>query len=714
VPPTPSALAALVKEIQSTEVLDSDSQFAKELIEPQGDEPGQVLDDALMATINNTFEHECLEEAVALLGAVPRGDSHADAIRGPKYTLKQFPEVRFLAHQIWAIWFIVRRWIFDVDLPGALLADEMGLGKTFTILAAALYAKSIAEDVTNHHETQLPVLFNLSLGGWCQAVETGFSTLSAVQKQWYPCTHPNPVPRRLLQLLDDKPTTDLPPWNPVLCVVLPSVRATFIGAINTITKGTPFSVRDLCAEDAGDLTHAHLNFCVEHPERRWDIHVITYDTFTSRAQRNENDTVRQLTNCQWSWGIFDEAHRFKGPKSKGWSVASEAQIGFKVQVTATPAYHSLKDWGNTTRWLFTIPDAPENERAVEEHGPEALMSAITALQTAVTKGGSSEAQQEAASVMTEVAHPWTIRRWTESRLASGAPLVYIPSEDFHPVALEWSQEEQKQLNDVATRLKRQKHEGEHGIAWRIHRWQLACFSLPLEQEGDRFADGSWKEEWDASSFVEGPIFRWLRESFLPELISGSATVPEMDDQPSTGSPVLSPLPQKAVLFCPLPGQVRHLAWWIHRHFNHDIQVIRMVSEDSADRRSEVMSDFQNSPWCSVFITTTKIGGTGLNLVAANHAVILQKPWVLNEQRQAFGRIVRLGQMRKPHTWLVNTGPNGFDDRVTALHMVNGTTQLRVLHGLMNRPMISKEDVYNVLKTRIEETAIQAGMLSQSE
>jgi hypothetical protein len=140
----------------------------------------------------------------------------------------------------------------------------------------------------------------------------------------------------------------------------------------------------------------------------------------------------------------------------------------------------------------------------------------------------------------------------------------------------------------------------------------------------------------------------------------------------------------------------------------------MVSKDSTDRCSKVMSDFQNSPWCSVFITTIRIGGTGLNLVAANHVVILQKPGVLNEQRQDFGWIVRLGQMRKPHTWLVNTGSNGFDDRVTVLNMVNGTTQLRVLHELMNCPMIRNEDVYNVLKTPIEETAIQAGMLLPSE
>jgi SNF2 family DNA or RNA helicase len=45
--------------------------------------------------------------------------------------------------------------------------------------------------------------------------------------------------------------------------------------------------------------------------------------------------------------------------------------------------------------------------------------------------------------------------------------------------------------------------------------------------------------------------------------------------------------------------------------------------------------FQDSRNPSVFITTLKGGGTGLNLTAANDAVITPKFWVLNEQRQAF-------------------------------------------------------------------------------
>ena len=84
----------------------------------------------------------------------------------------------------------------------------------------------------------------------------------------------------------------------------------------------------------------------------------------------------------------------------------------------------------------------------------------------------------------------------------------------------------------------------------------------------------------------------------------------------------------------------------------------MFAEIGNDERTEMQLKFQDSPNPSVFVTTPKVGGTGLNLTAANHAVIDQKFWVLNEQRQAFAQVFRLGQNRVPHTWLLNTGPNG--------------------------------------------------------
>ena len=89
--------------------------------------------------------------------------------------------------------------------------------------------------------------------------------------------------------------------------------------------------------------------------------------------------------------------------------------------------------------------------------------------------------------------------------------------------------------------------------------------------------------------------------------------------------------------------------------------------------------------------------TGLNLTAANHAVITQKFWVLNEQRQAFARVVWLGQNRVPHTWLLNTGPIGYDNRMSILHQHSGVARMRVLHGLMSRPNITMSMINQILQ-----------------
>ena len=396
-----------------TEVQDAGSRFAKELSHSDSDDetPSAALGDALLTTLNNSFEHECLEEAVALLGATSRPDAQDDLIRGTKYLLKPFPSVTFLAHQIWGIWFLVRRWLFDIDLPGVLLADEMGLGKTFTVLAAALFAKTVAHSLMSTKDCPLSIFFGRTFRQWQDEVEQGFAGLSEAQREWYPCTHPWPSPRRLLQLLDEgNATQDVAPWYPVLCVVLPSVRETFLAATRTITNGTRFAVRDLSAEGGLELGHTHLNFSMNHPKRMWDIHVITYNAFTERAQCNPSGSPRQLTGCTWAWGIFDESHRYKGPKSIGWRVAMKAEIGFKVQVTATPAYHSLRDWANLSRWLFTIPDEVEIADSVSRHGPIALAKAVSNVQRAVSKALPPDEQQAAAQEMIDVTCPWTIRR----------------------------------------------------------------------------------------------------------------------------------------------------------------------------------------------------------------------------------------------------------------------------------------------------------------
>ena len=116
----------------------------KEDLDP--DNTSSVLNTVLI-TINNEFEHKWLDEAVRLLNAHPIRQSTDDCVPGHKYSIPGLLGTRFLAHQVWAIWFIVRRWVWDADMPGALVADEMGLGKTFTSVAAAMLCKLVTEKV---------------------------------------------------------------------------------------------------------------------------------------------------------------------------------------------------------------------------------------------------------------------------------------------------------------------------------------------------------------------------------------------------------------------------------------------------------------------------------------------------------------------------------------------------------------------------------------
>jgi hypothetical protein len=166
-------------------------------------------------------------------------------------------------------------------------------------------------------------------------------------------------------------------------------------------------------------------------------------------------------------------------------------------------------------WLFSgAPENPEDERVMEKHGADALYSAQKSLIHAI-RTEDKEAQQDAAHWMFEIAKPWIIRRWSESKLANGKPLVRTPKDNAHLVDLEWTEDEQAKLQ---TLVEIYISRGASG-AWRVHRWRLSCFSLVLGDTEDRNdVSGQWYNECPLDTWVDSPIFRWLRDTFLPMLV----------------------------------------------------------------------------------------------------------------------------------------------------------------------------------------------------
>jgi len=238
-------------------------------------------------------------------------------------------------------------------------------------------------------------------------------------------------------------------------------------------------------------------------------------------------------------------------------------------------------------------------------------------------------------------------------------------------------------------------------AWRVNPWRLAYVSFVLGDTEDRNnISGQWYDDSELDTWVDLPIFRLLRDIFLPMVVNEPAQYyePEEDDplrkvllpeeERHENALPSAPPPQSALLFCPLPGQVRHLKCWVTKYFADHVDIFHMYAEMGNDERTEMHLKSQDSRNPSVFVMTPKVGGTGLNLTAGNHAVITQKFWGLYDQRQVFARVGRLGQNRVPHTWLLNTGPGGYDNRTSNLYQLSGVVQMKVLHGLMSLPNIT--------------------------
>jgi hypothetical protein len=148
----------------------------------------------------------------------------------------------------------------------------------------------------------------------------------------------------------------------------------------------------------------------------------------------------------------------------GWGIATNPRIGFKLQVTAPPGFHSLYDWCYQAMWLVSgAPEDPEDETVMEMHGADPLYSTVKSLMHAI-RTEDQNAQQDVAHRVIQIVKPWTISRWSESKLANGKPLVQIPKENAHLVDLKWTLDKQAKLNNLVERF---TSRGTTGV-WRVH------------------------------------------------------------------------------------------------------------------------------------------------------------------------------------------------------------------------------------------------------
>ena len=231
---TPSAQR---KSEQLTEIIENaknTDKHATEVLE-QAEDGEEVLDPAntsvvlnsVRSTFNNQFELECLDQAARLLNSYPIRHSTYYRVPGYKYSIPGIPSTKFLAHRVCAIWFLMRRSVWDADMPGALVADEMSRGKNFTLVAAAMLCKLLTKnDVMG---VPLSRLWGNTREGWAIVARNDFPGSVGEEPEWYPLQRLNSAPRHLLEIQSTPPHGHpalVSFLEPILVVTMPRVAET--------------------------------------------------------------------------------------------------------------------------------------------------------------------------------------------------------------------------------------------------------------------------------------------------------------------------------------------------------------------------------------------------------------------------------------------------------------------------------------------------------
>jgi len=240
------SLSAQLTSEQLKEIIENEKNTEKSAreVQEQVEDGEEVLNpentssglNTVLNTINNEFEHESLDEAVSLLNARPIPQSPDDRVPGCKYSIPGLSGTVFLVHQVSAIWFIVRSWVWDAHMPGALVADEMGLGKTFTLVVAAMLCNLVTEKVVM--VLPLSILWGNTLEEWVILAHNNFPGIVGEEREWYPLQRLNSAPGRLLEIQSTPPHGHpalISALETILVETMPGVAKTFKSVLDEIT-----------------------------------------------------------------------------------------------------------------------------------------------------------------------------------------------------------------------------------------------------------------------------------------------------------------------------------------------------------------------------------------------------------------------------------------------------------------------------------------------
>ncbi|KAA1090927.1 putative DNA helicase ino80 [Puccinia graminis f. sp. tritici] len=149
-----------------------------------------------------------------------------------------------------------------------------------------------------------------------------------------------------------------------------------------------------------------------------------------------------------------------------------------------------------------------------------------------------------------------------------------------------------------------------------------------------------------------------------------------------------------------------------RHYRY----LRLDGSSTISERRDMVMDWQNRPEIFIFLLSTRAGGLGINLTAADTVIFYDCDWNPSNDQQAMDRAHRLGQKRQVTVYrLITTGT--IDERILKLARTKKTVQDAVVGSSSgNAESAAPGEAAKpneVVSLLLDEEELEAGMRAQA-
>ncbi|KAL6713330.1 TATA-binding protein-associated factor mot1 [Lecanora helva] len=358
-----------------------------------------------------------------------------------------------------------------------------------------------------------------------------------------------------------------------------------------------------------------------------DIVITSYDIC-----RNDIDTFAALS---WNYCVLDEGHLIKNPKAKTTLAVKRLASNHRLILSGTPIQNNVLElW---SLFDFLMPGFLGTEKVFLERFAKPIAA------SRLSKSHSKE--QEAGALAIEALHkqvlPFLLRRLKEEVLNDLPPKIlqnyYCDLSDLQKKLFDdFAKKEKKVLADNAGN---ESKEAKQHIFQALQYMRKLCNSPSLVV----------KEGTNQHVAVQASLARQhssLRDpAHAPKLTALRDLLVDcgIGADPADNNNYVSP--HRALIFCQMKEMLDIVATDVLRKLLPSVQFLRLDGSVEANKRQDVVNQFNTDPSYDCLLLTTSVGGLGLNLTGADTVIFVEHDWNPQKDIQAMDRAHRIGQKK---------------------------------------------------------------------